>query len=401
MGDAGYDKTVGGKARSAGFLLTLLWLIGTQLRLTVLAVPPVLPLIHRDLHLSEKAIGALSALPVLLLAVAAVPGSLTIARLGARRACVLGLAIVAIGGALRGAGPSVGMLYGMTLAMGVGIALMQPTLPSLVSEWFPNRSGFATAVYANGLLVGEGVPAALTIPLVLPLVDGSWSWSLAAWSIPVAVTLLLVLSTTRQRERTQSRQSARWWPDWRGALPPGLLLGGTGGCYFSANAFIPDYLHAIGQSALVAPCLTALNVGQLPASALVLVFAQKLTGNRTVFIVSPLVALAGLAAFFSPPPPAIVGAMGLVGFCCGVQLVLALALPPLLAKPDDVHRLSAGMFAIGYFVSFVVPPLGGVLWDATGLPASAFIATVLAIALVVGAALSLRSRDGLRTARVG
>ena len=34
--------------------------------------------------------------------------------------------------------------------------------------------GFATAVYANGFLIGEAVPAALTIPLVLPLVGGSW-----------------------------------------------------------------------------------------------------------------------------------------------------------------------------------------------------------------------------------
>ena len=62
-------------ARSTGFHLSLLWLIGVQLRLTILAVPPVLPLIHRDLGLSEKAIGVLSALPVLLLGLAAVPGS--------------------------------------------------------------------------------------------------------------------------------------------------------------------------------------------------------------------------------------------------------------------------------------------------------------------------------------
>src|SRR5580698_3087763 len=155
--------------RSGGFLLSLLWLVGVQLRLTVLAVPPVLPLIHRDLALSEKAVGALSALPVLLLGLAAVPGSLGVARLGARRACLVGLAIVAIAGAARGIGPSAPMLYGMTLAMGIGIALMQPTLPTLVGEWFPTRAGFATAVYANGLLIGEAVPAAVTIPLVLPL----------------------------------------------------------------------------------------------------------------------------------------------------------------------------------------------------------------------------------------
>jgi CP family cyanate transporter-like MFS transporter len=48
-----------------------LWLIGASLRVTLLAVPPVIPLIHRDLRLSETAIGALNSLPVLLLAFAA------------------------------------------------------------------------------------------------------------------------------------------------------------------------------------------------------------------------------------------------------------------------------------------------------------------------------------------
>jgi CP family cyanate transporter-like MFS transporter len=377
--------------RSGGFYLALLWLIGGQLRLTILAVPPVLPLIHRDLALSEKAIGILSALPVLLLALAAIPGSLMVARFGARRGCMFGLLIVAIAGAARGIGPSAPVLYGMTLMMGVGVALMQPTVPTLVGEWFPANPGFATAIYANGLiLIGEAVPAAITIPFVLPLVGGSWEWSLAFWSAPVAVTALLVATMTPHAERALPARDYRWWPDWGGALPLGLLLGGTGGLYFSANTFIPDYLHAIGQPALVGPCLTALNAGQLPASVVILAFSRQLTGSRIVFIVSPLVAFLGIAALLAPSPTLIVAAAGLVGFCCGMQLILALAMPPLLAAADDVHHLSAGMFAIGYFVSFLIPPLGGAIWDATHIPATSFIAGALATALVLGAALTLR-----------
>jgi CP family cyanate transporter-like MFS transporter len=392
--------TTASASRSAGFHLSLLWLIGVQLRLTMLAVPPVLPLIHRDLGLSEKGVGALSALPVLLLGLAAVPGSLIIARLGARRACILGLTIVAAAGAARGIGPAAPMLYGMTLAMGAGVALMQPTLPSLVGEWFPTRPGFATAIYANGLLIGEAVPPAVTIPLVLPWVGGSWPLSFVAWSVPVAITTLLFALTTRHRSPMRSMQSFRWWPDWRSALlwRLGMLLGGTGGTYFFANTFVPDYLHAIGQPALVGPCLSALNIGQLPASAVILVFARRLTGQRAVFVISPLAALGGLAAFLTGTPALIVAATGLIGFCCGMQLILSLALPPLLAPADDVHRLSAGMFAIGYFVSFLVPPLGGAIWDATGVATLSFIAGALSIALVAVAGATLRP---LRTAPAG
>ena len=114
-----------GEPRSQSRFLTtlaLLWLAGTGLRLTILAVPPVIPLIHDELRLNATQIGILTGLPSMLFAIAAVPGSLLIARLGVRAALVVGLGITAIGGALRGAIPDVAWLYAMTIAMGAGVA---------------------------------------------------------------------------------------------------------------------------------------------------------------------------------------------------------------------------------------------------------------------------------------
>ncbi|MGA8822750.1 MAG: MFS transporter, partial [Pseudolabrys sp.] len=71
--------------------LGLLWLTGVALRLTILAVPPVIPLIHDDLNLSATQIGILTGLPSMLFAIAAVPGSLLIARLGIGAALAVGL----------------------------------------------------------------------------------------------------------------------------------------------------------------------------------------------------------------------------------------------------------------------------------------------------------------------
>ncbi len=55
-----------------------------------------------------------------------------------------------------------------------GVAVMQPALPPLVRAWLPHRIGFGTAVYTNGLLVGEIIPVTLTGLLVLPLIGNSW-----------------------------------------------------------------------------------------------------------------------------------------------------------------------------------------------------------------------------------
>ena len=66
-------------------LLCLLWLTGVSMRITILAVPPVIPLIHAELHLSEAQVGFLVSLPLLMFALAAVPGALLVHRLGTFR----------------------------------------------------------------------------------------------------------------------------------------------------------------------------------------------------------------------------------------------------------------------------------------------------------------------------
>jgi CP family cyanate transporter-like MFS transporter len=159
--------------------VSLLWLAGVGLRLTILAVPPVISLIQADLQLSGTEIGILTGLPIVLFGVAALPGSLLIARFGAVAILVTGLTIAGIASALRGAVLDVFVLYGATIVMGAGIAIMQPALPPLVRQWLPERVSFATALYTNGLLVGETLAVMLTIPNVLPLVDNSWRWALA------------------------------------------------------------------------------------------------------------------------------------------------------------------------------------------------------------------------------
>jgi CP family cyanate transporter-like MFS transporter len=377
--------------------LGLLWLLGIDLRLTILAVPPVLPLIHRDLHLDEKTVAALTGLPVLLFGIAAVPGSLLIARIGARRAAVVGVLLVAIGSALRGVGPSVPMLFAMTAAMGVGVAVMQPALPTLVGRWFATRVPLATAVYANGLLIGETLSASLTIPLVLPLLSGSWRASFVLWGAPVLATAFLVLVFTPHVPPQPGHARALWWPDWRDVRTwqLGFVLGGISAIYFGCNALLPDYLHATGRANLLNAVLTALNAGQLPASFLIMLAGRRLAGRRAPFIVMALVALASLACLLVPSGPVMIAAAGLIGFSCAFMLILTLALPPLLARTDDVHRLAAGMLSLGYSITFVVPWLGGAVWDATHRADAALLPGVAGALLVLAMASAFRlDREG-------
>src|SRR5664280_804693 len=370
-------QTPGGAPPQARLLtsLLLLWLAGNALRLTILAVPPVIPLIHDQLQMNATQIGILTGLPSMLFAIAAVPGSLLIARLGGRTALVVGLAVTAIGGALRGAIPDVAWLYAMTIAMGAGVAIMQVTMPPAVRAWFPERIGFATAVYTNGLLIGEIIPVALMLPLVLPMVGGSWHWGFVIWSVPVAIIAALVLALAPTATNgLASATRRRWWPDWNDPLiwRLGIMLGTINATYFATNAFLPDYLRSNGQGEWISAALTALNAGQLPASFILLAVAGRLERKAWPYVACGILCVIGTAGIVFGTGAWMVAAAAIQGFAAAAILILLLALPPLLSPPDDVHRVTAAMFTISYSCAVIVPVISGMAWDLSGVPGLAF-----------------------------
>jgi CP family cyanate transporter-like MFS transporter len=369
--------------------LVLLWLAGACLRLTVLAMPPVVPLLHADLHLSETDVGWLASLPPLLFAIAAVPGALLIARFGIVPALVVGLLLNAFGSAARGLLPNAAALYASTIVMAAGVSIMQPSLPPLVRAWFPARIGFATAVYTTGLLMGEILAAALTIPVVLPLVDNSWRLNFAFWSIPVAVTAVLVAGFAGRiggARKAMPLAGRRWWPDWQQPLiwKLGLILGSVNATYFLTNAFLPDYMISQGRPDLISTTLAAINIGQLPAAFLMLGVAGRLVTRPWAYALMGALSLLCLVGMLTMHGAWIVFWVGVLGFTGALVLILALALPSVLSSPDDVHRTSAGMFTISYSVAMAMSVIGGWLWDVTHSPVIGFIpVAICGLAIIV------------------
>jgi CP family cyanate transporter-like MFS transporter len=277
----------------------------------------------------------------------------------------------------------------MTFLMGVGIAVSQPSLPSLVRQWLPDRAALATAVYSNGLLVGEIVAAAFTAPLLLHLLGGHWQAALAFWSAPIVLTALATLLLTPHASRAGTAP-ARWWPDWhsRRTWSLGLVLGCASLAYFCANAFVPDYLRATHHGDLVTATLTSLNLGQLPTSLVVALLSWRVIGRRWPIILAGLLIIVMPLAFGLYEPWIVLWAGGL-GFATALIFVLSLALPPILAEEGDVHRLSAAMFTISYACPLIGSIIGGAVWDATGVAFTPFLPIMLAGAVMISLVLTL------------
>ena len=377
--------------------IALLWLAGNALRLTILAVPPVLAMIRDEFSLSATQVGLLSSIPPALFAVAALVGSLLVARLGVKGALVGGLALVAAGSALRGLSTGYGVLLATTVIMSIGVAIMQPIMPTTVRQWLPHRIGLGTAIYSNGLLVGEIFPTLLTIPAVLPLLGGSWRLALVLWSVPIAVIAIVTWLFAPSVHAEHAALPRKWLPDWHLGLVwrlAGLFLC-INAIYFSANAFIPIYLASAGRPDLIGGALAALNFGQLPASLLLLVVARRLERKAWPYIVSGLVSLLCLVGFVTMVGPATIVWAALLGFSDAAALIVGLTLPALLCRPQDVARTSAGMFTVSYGGAVIIAIASGALWDATRIPALAFVPIGLCAIGLAAAAFALRAKNEL------
>jgi CP family cyanate transporter-like MFS transporter len=298
---------------------------------------------------------------------------------------------------LRGAAFDIGVLYAATVVMSAGIAVVQPALPPLVQRWFPKREGLATAIYTNGLLIGETVPVMLTIPLVLPLVDGSWRWSFVIWGVPlvlIAVATVAFAPRSDTNGAAAAAAGANWWPDWSNKLiwQSGMLLAGVNSIYFCCNTFLPGHLTNAGRADLISAALTALNFGQLPSSFLLLAVVHRLERRAWPFMLCGVLMLMCVVGIAVTANAWTVFFAGWLGFLGATVFTLGFALPAILADPSDVARISAAMFTVSYCTAVLVSVVSGAAWDLGGSPRFAFLPVAVSALLLVLMPLTIRFR---------
>lgn len=89
-------------------------------------------------------------------------------------------------------------------------------------------------------------------------------------------------------------------------------------------------------------------------------------------------------------PGAAVAWAGVAGFAGAVLLTLALALPSLLGRAEEVPRLAGSMFTVSYGLAMGLALAAGWVADVSGVAAAAFVPFGVAAVLVVGMGAGLR-----------
>ena len=188
-------------ANNEGFsrlvILAGLLLVAINLRPAITSVPPIIETIRIDLALSYAAVSLLTVIPILCMSIFALTTPRVVKLLGREQGIFWALGLVAIATLARTVGDHWGLLVGSTILVGIGIAIGQTILPSIVKSYFPDRIAFATGLYTAALAIGATLGSILTVPLQLQL--GTWTVALAAWGVLALVGM------------------AGWFPIWKQA----------------------------------------------------------------------------------------------------------------------------------------------------------------------------------------
>jgi MFS transporter, CP family, cyanate transporter len=362
-------RSATGRGLSPALLAAALVVLALNLRATVAALPPLLPDVQRDLGLSGAAAGALTALPVLCMALFS-PGSHRVAhRLGREATALAGVALIAIGNGLRLAGTFPPALYGGTLLAGIGIAACGVVLAGIVKEFFPRREGAASAAYIVAMMLGAAVAPAVAVPLERLL--GSWQASLAAWGVPAALAVAIwipicVRLNTREpgAGAHPGRLPLRSRPAW---LVAGFLSLQASIAYAYIAWLAPAYRDHGWSAVSAGALLGGIHFFQLFTALLLPILADRSDDRRRPLMAAVGCTVVGAVWLFALPdllPWAAVAALGLGlggGFALSLVLIVDYA-----ADPAASSRLAAMAFRVCYSAAAAAQVAVGALHDATG-----------------------------------
>lgn len=445
MRDSASVETPGVAARAVSPALAIagILLIATNLRMPMTSASPLLPRIREDVGLSAASASFLISLPLLCFAVFSPIVPRIAARFGLAHSLFGALIAVNVGIILRSWVGSFGLWAG-TVLIGVGIAIMNVLLPALIKRDFPDHAGTLTGVYSAFQSLMAALAAAVAVPIAgLP----GWGWqgalglTLGAGLIGVAVFAPQVRADhVVRRQQVLARNqvapaasdagassdvgAASAEPEATGQAGPATASSAASAAASPAAAARPRSLlrsplawvitafmgfqstlfysvltwwPAIEMSSGISEESAGFHIAVIQASGIVgslvagWLIRRDVVGPTVAVAVSTVIVV--LAGTMLAPQLALLWAL-LLGTAQGGLFTVALTLFGARARtPMSAARLSGMAQTFGYVVAASVPPVLGVVREATGSwTASLWILLGIAVITLVAGLVSAKPR---------
>jgi CP family cyanate transporter-like MFS transporter len=361
-------------------------LVAFSLRSAVAALSPILAEVNAEIAVPTWVVGLIGAAPPVCFAVFGIVTPALERRFGLERLAVASMVVATLAmlGRAFATGPL--MLLIATAVLFAAIGVGNVVLPPLIKKYFPDRTGFMTALYSSLLAVAAFVP-----PLVaVPVADGAgWRFSLGMWAVfalaaivPWVMQLGVNARDQSAAEQVQGSSATAAGdavdepaPRVLGRLPRiplawalALTFAISSASVYACFAWLPVILVDMTgvDHAAAGALLSLFGAMGLPWSILVPIAITRWNRVGILYVIALVAGLVGVAGMVLAPTTATVLWVVLLGVPQGLFPAVLVLIQRRTRTHEGAVALSSFSQSVGYVVAALFPLGFAMLHEATG-----------------------------------
>ena len=348
------------------FLILGILLVSFNLRPSITAVGPLIPLIREDLGLSNGWAGFLTTLPLLTFATFSLFSAAIGKRLGNSKAILFALFLLTIGTVVRILGGSFLLFLGTGLT-GIGIVICNVLLIPFIKNRLPSKIGLVTAAYTTGMTMFAAIASGISAPLALDL-DLGWRGSLFSWIGLLLIGILVWVPQVKNhpvnKNKSDDHIKVNVWKS-RLAWNISLFMGVQSLLFFTLISWLPDMMISKGLSPVEAGLIVSMmQIIGLSGSFFAPIIAVKFKDQVGIIWVLGVMYLLGFSSLFSDTLWVNYIGLGIVGLGLGSSVSMAYTLIGLRTDHEKTTASLSGMVqSTGYYLAALGPLLFGISFD--------------------------------------
>ncbi|OBR93897.1 putative transporter YycB [Clostridium ragsdalei P11] len=339
-----------------------------NLRSPITGVGSLISIIKTQLNLSASSSGIITTIPLIAFAVVSPFVSKLSQEYGSGHLMFYALIFLAAGIMIRSFAGTAGLFIG-TAIIGIGIAVGNVMIPSIIKSEFPLKIGMITGIFTTSMSIFAGISSGISVPLSEDVGLG-WKNALAIWLVLVIVTMLIWLFqwnlqlkgknqlTNDSLKKNVYKSSIAWYV--------ALYMGIQSFLYYCFVAWLPTILQAKGINVETGGYYaSAYQIIAIPASFVVPLLAVRRKNQKLVTgIISCIYAVSIFMFLIANSTMIIVASVLLCGLCSGGCISLAMSFIGLRSSgAGEAAKLSGMAQSLGYTLAAIGPFILGSIFD--------------------------------------
>lgn len=382
------------KKRAYIFIILGIIFISFNLRAPITAVGSVVKMISAEFNLTSGMAGFITTLPLIAFAVVSPFVSGISRKLGYGKTMFFGLIIMLLGELVRSYTGVIGLFVGTGL-LGVGIAIGNVLIPSVIKLKFAQNIGKMTSVYTSSMCIFAAIGAGISMPLAEDMGFG-WKNSLAIWFLLTMLTLIIWLPQIKEGKSDNSvhktdvkstSSSTSIWAN-KTAWFVTIFMGIQSLLFYSMVAWLPTIVISKGfEDSFAGTIALIYQLVAIPATLLIPFLCDKFKHQKHLVSLTCCIYLAGMMLFLvTSSALTMVLSILLISLGMGGSISLSIAFISLRSPhAQKASELSGMSQSVGYLLAAIGPTLMGAIYDAShswSIPIIIFIVLIVFLALI-------------------